>query len=62
MNAETALALVETKLDQVTAAHNDLIETLDRVRALDLSEDQEDRLMLALIKFGRHLTKSMPSE
>ena len=62
IDAETALALVESKLDQVKAASDELSATLNKVEHLDLNEEQQDRLMLMIIKFGRHLSAQMPKE
>jgi len=59
MEGDEVLALVETKLDQVQAATDDLRRVLERAEGMELSEDQQDRLILLLLKFGRHVSKPL---
>lgn len=62
IDTENALALVESKIDQMCSAAKDLESTIERVKGLPLTEDQEDRLLLMLIKFGRSLSKGRIGE
>lgn len=61
MNGDSLIALVETQLDQVQAAMEQLKTTLTKADEAELSEDQEDRLMLVLIKFARCMAKDAPA-
>ncbi len=57
MDGDSALALVESKLDQVQAAMDELKEALNRAEKVSLSEEHQDRMLLMMIKFGRHVAQ-----
>jgi cell division protein FtsX len=61
MSGEDVLAVIESKLDQLTAAADDLRKTLEEAEKVELDEELQDRLMLLMIKFGRHISQPLKS-
>lgn len=61
MSGEDVLAVIESKLDQLMAAADDLRKTLEEAEKVELDEELQDRLMLLMIKFGRHISQPLKS-